>query len=110
MPGKRSKPDSDDDSHLTDDSEAPTPPVEDLQYGSAFEKAEQYDKYLNDPNPWHPDLHRPLFVSQVIGFRWMADRHSVVVADKVGLGKVRSPSDELELIHRHMRLRTFCYG
>ena len=87
--------------------------MEDLQYGSAFEKAEQYDKYLNDPNPWHPDLVKPLFASQVIGFRWMTDRHSVgggIVADKVGLGKVRSTSDELELIHRHMRLRIFCYG
>ena len=80
--------------------DAPPLPSEDHQYGSAFEKAEQYDKHLDDPNAWHPDLRRPLFTSQVIGFRWMADRHlegGGIVAEKVGIGKVGSPSHMLWL-------------
>jgi len=104
---------SDNSDGISDDEDAPPPPSEDLQYRSAFEKAEQYDKHLDDPNPWHPDLRRPLFSSQVIGFRWMADRHSkggIIVADKVGIGKVRSPSHVLWLIHRHMLKSIFCFG
>jgi len=72
-------------------------PIDDDKYflGTAFEKVDQFDHYLDDPNPWHPDLKRPLFNSQVIGFRWMASRHSKgggLVGDKVGCGKVISPS------------------
>lgn len=59
--------------------------------GELFEKAIQYDAWLDKPNPWHPDLKRELFPAQIIGYRWMTDRHPVgggLVADKVGTGKV----------------------
>jgi SNF2-related domain len=60
--------------------------------GTAFEKLDLYDKYLDDPNPWHPDLRRSLFPCQVIGLHWMQDRHALgggLIADKVGTGKVQ---------------------
>jgi SNF2 family DNA or RNA helicase len=63
----------------------------DLNTSHVFDKSKEYDKWLNKPNPWHPDLHRRLFPSQVIGFRWMCDRHlegGGLVADVVGCGKV----------------------
>jgi hypothetical protein len=62
-----------------------------LEYGTAFEKIEDYDRYLDEPNPWHPHLKRELFPAQIIGFRWMADRHNkggAIIGDKVGCGKV----------------------
>ena len=62
----------------------------DFSYGTAFEKLE-YESYIDKPNPWHADLRKPLFPAQVIGFRWMFERHGKgggVVADKVGIGKV----------------------
>src|SRR5271163_1293799 len=58
---------------------------DDIVTGAAFEKAEEYDHYLDDPNPWHEELRIPLFPAQIIGFRWMMDRHFVgggLVADK----------------------------
>ena len=64
-------------------------------YGTAFEKVEEFDHHLDDLNPWHPDLNKPLFPSQIIGFRWMASRHAKgrgLIRDKVGCGKVLSPS------------------
>jgi SNF2 family DNA or RNA helicase len=69
---------------------------EELEYGTAFEKVEEYDHYIGTiekpvSNPWHPDLKKKLFPSQIIGFRWMADRHAKgggIVGDKVGCGKV----------------------
>lgn len=64
-----------------------------LSYGTAFEKLE-YEPCIDETNPWHPDLRRPLFPSQVIGDRWMRDRHlkhGGLVQDRVGLGKVYSP-------------------
>ena len=75
----------------------PTPKVdEELEFGTAFEKIEEYDHFLDHMNPWHPDLLKKLFSSQVVGFRWMCDRHPKgggIVADVVGCGKVRiSPS------------------
>ena len=63
----------------------------DIVFGSEFEKLDVYEKFLDDPNPWHPDLRRELFPSQVIGYHWMLDRHNLgggLVADKVGCGKV----------------------
>lgn len=71
----------------------PPNPIDDDKYffGTAFEKADEFDNHLDDPNPWHPDLKRPLFDSQIIGFRWMASRHSKgggLIGDKVGCGKV----------------------
>jgi hypothetical protein len=66
-----------------------------------FEHSE-YERHLDGEsdgaatNPWHPDLVRPLFPSQLIGFRWMLDRHGEgggIVADKVGCGKVRTQSN-----------------
>ena len=64
---------------------------ESFVYGTAFEKVDEYDGYLDEKNPWHPDLAKPLFDSQIIGFRWMADRHRMgggLICDKVGCGKV----------------------
>jgi SNF2 family DNA or RNA helicase len=64
----------------------------DLTTSHVFDKSKEYDKWLDEPNPWHPDLHRRLFPSQVIGFRWMCDRHlqgGGLVADVVGCGKVQ---------------------
>lgn len=86
----------DDESGISDDDPQDDVPKldEDIEYGSAYEKTEEYDRYLNDPNPWHEDLSRPLFPSQVISFRWMCDRHlkgGGIVADKVGTGKVKPP-------------------
>jgi len=64
---------------------------EELASGSAFEKVDKYGRHLDDPNPWHPHLRKPLFPSQIICFRWMIDRHKEgggIVGDKVGVGKV----------------------
>jgi hypothetical protein len=84
----------------------------DFSYGTAFEKLE-YESYIDKPNPWHADLRKPLFPAQVIGFRWMFERHGKgggVVADKVGIGKVSIsasvPAALLswqKLIARHIR-------
>ena len=70
-------------------------PIDDDKYffGTEFEKVDEFDSHLDEPNPWHPDLKRPLFDSQIIGFRWMASRHSKgggLIGDKVGCGKVTS--------------------
>jgi hypothetical protein len=56
----------------------PLNPTDDHKYffGTAFEKADEFDNHLDDPNPWHPDLKRPLFDSEIIGFGWMTIRHS----------------------------------
>jgi SNF2 family DNA or RNA helicase len=75
--------------------DTPEPAEDDFGRGDAFEKLDLYDKYLDDPNPWHPDLGEPLFDAQIVGFRWMIDRHKVgggLVADKVGVGKVSTPT------------------
>ena len=58
---------------------------------TAFEKLQDYGKFLSEENPWHPSLQRKLFPSQIIGYHWMLDRHKAgggLVADKVGCGKV----------------------
>ena len=63
-------------------------------FGSVFEKVEEYDHHLDEPNPWHPDLAKALFHSQIIGFRWMTGRHSKgggLIGDKVGCGKILFP-------------------
>jgi SNF2 family DNA or RNA helicase len=60
-------------------------------FGSVFEKVEEFDQHLDEPNPWHPHLAKPLFPSQIIGFRWMLNRHAKgggLIGDKVGCGKV----------------------
>ena len=82
-------PDSGDDDLLEDN-----PLTESFEFGSAFEKVAEFEKYLDDPNPWDPDFAVKLFPCQIIGFRWMCSRHSKgggLVADKVGLGKVHKP-------------------
>jgi hypothetical protein len=64
---------------------------EQFLFGTEMEKKEEYDHYLDDPNPWHNDLKKKLFPAQIIGFRWMADRHfkgGGIVGDCVGCGKV----------------------
>ena len=64
-------------------------------FGTEFEKVGEYDHYLDEKNPWHEDLVKPLFDAQIIGFRWMADQHEKgggLVGDKVGCGKVLPPS------------------
>ena len=66
-----------------------------IMFGSGFDKAEDYDRYLDERNPWHDDLQKPLRPSQIIGFHWMRDRHKHgggLVADKVWTGKVHIPS------------------
>ena len=71
-------------------------PIDDDKYffGTAFEKGDEFDSHLDDPNPWHPDSKRPLFNDfRIVGFRWMASRHSKgrgLIGDKVGCGKVTS--------------------
>lgn len=84
------------------ETEPPRPANDDkFFFGTAFEKVEEFDHHLDDPNPWHPDLNRPLFPSQIIGFRWMASRHARgggLVGDKVGCGKVLSQSLRVNLI------------
>jgi len=63
----------------------------DLDYGTVFEKVEEYVHFLKDGNPWHPDIKRDLYPTQIIGFHWMMDHHRVgggLIADKVGTGKV----------------------
>jgi hypothetical protein len=95
-----------------DEDDRKEPPLEeDIEYGSAFSKADEYDKYLDEIIPWHSDLRRPLFPSRIISFRWMTDRHGKgggIVAVKVGIGKVRSPV--LELIHRRTQRSITSYG
>jgi hypothetical protein len=69
-------------------------------FGSVFEKVEEFDRHLDDPNPFHPDLVKPLFPSQIIGFRWMLSRHGRgggLIGDKVGCGKVLSQARRLIL-------------
>ena len=71
----------------------PLNPIDDDKYffGTTFEKTDEFDHHIDEPNPWHSDLKRPLFDSQIIRFRWMASRHSKgggLVGDKVGCGKV----------------------
>ena len=78
-----------DDTSKTDS--RPAPDEDKFFFGTAFEKVEEFDHHLNDLNPWHPDLNKPLFPSQIIGFRWMASRHAKgggLIGDKVGCGKV----------------------
>ena len=63
--------------------------------GTPFEKLDLYYSKLKVKNPWHPHFAIKLTPGQVIGFYWMAGRFEDgggVVADKVGLGKVCSPS------------------
>ena len=51
-----------DDEHIifiSDDDEPTEPqpegdPNEDIEYGSAFEKVEEYIHFLDEPNPWYP--------------------------------------------------------
>lgn len=65
-----------------------------IMFGRGFDKAQEYDHYLDEPNPWHEDLKKPLRTSQIIGFRWMLDRHvhgCGLVANIVGIGKVHTP-------------------
>ena len=45
-------------------------------FGTMFEKVEEFDHHLDEPNSWHMDLEKPPFPSQIIGFRWMASRHA----------------------------------
>jgi hypothetical protein len=69
-------------------------------FGTVFEKVEDFDHHIDDRNPWHPDLIKHLFPSQIIGFRWMLSRHSKgggLIGDKVGGGKVLSQC-QLQLI------------
>ena len=79
-----------------DDADSPEAVDDDkFFFGTAFEKVEEFDGHLDDSNPWHPDLDKPLFPSQIIGFQWMASRHEKgggLVGDKVGCGKVISRS------------------
>jgi hypothetical protein len=87
----------------------------DLNMSHVFDKSTEYDHWLDDPNPWNTDLHRRLFPSQVIGFRWMCDRHNQgggLVADVVGCGKVRLPLtfQELALSYRHTKQQIFFSG
>jgi len=87
----------------------------DLNTFHVFDKAIEYDHWLGEPNPWHADLHRRLFPSQVIGFRWMCDRHNQgggLVADVVGCGKVWLPLtfQELALNYRHTKQQIFFSG
>jgi SNF2 family DNA or RNA helicase len=81
-----------DEGESDDDAESTQVPQEDkFFFGSIFEKVEEFDQCLDEPNPWHPDLSKPLFPSQIIGFRWMLSRHNKgggLVGDKVGCGKV----------------------
>ena len=93
-----SKPTNDGDTNevppVDDESQEEDRGGDDIVTGAAFEKAEQYDHFLDDANPWHEELRTPLFHAQIIGFRWMLDRHYVgggLVADKVGVGKVFTP-------------------
>ena len=65
-----------------------------IMFGRGFDKTQEYDHYLDGINPWHDNLEKPLRPSQIIGFRWMLDRHAHgggLVADKVGTGKVTIP-------------------
>jgi len=65
-----------------------------IMFGAGFDKSKEYDLYLDESNPWHSHLRKPLRPSQIIGFRWMLDRHrhgGGLIADKVGTGKVDIP-------------------
>ena len=63
----------DEDNIIVDDEELSPergdPDEEELTFGSAFEKLDEYDHHLDSPNPWHTDLQKPLFASQIICFR-----------------------------------------
>ena len=75
-----------------------------VMFGNEFEKADEYDSYLNEPNPWSDSLQKPLRPSQVIGFHWMLDRHKYgggLIADKVGTGKVC----DLLFVANHRRIK-----
>lgn len=90
--------DEDDDTSQTDS--RCIPDEDKFFFGTAFEKVEEFDHHLDDPNPWHPDLNKSLFPSQIIGFRWMASRHAKgggLIGDKVGCGKVLSQSLRINL-------------
>lgn len=58
---------SSDESHISEDDEPGNEgkeeegEKEELAFGSAF--VEQYENHLDEPNPWHPDLRKPLFPS-----------------------------------------------
>jgi len=82
-------------------------------FGTAFEKVEEFDHYLDQPNPWHPDLSKPLFDSQIIGFRWMVSRHPKgggLIGDKVGCGKAFSMSSFISSNHRPTKPSTLFFG
>ena len=89
---------------------------EEIEYGTEFEKVEDYDHFLGSPshpapNPWHPDLKKKLFSAQIIGFHWMSDRHfkgGAIIGDKVGCRKVYGLPDVLT--HRLCRPFPFSYG
>ena len=57
-------PDSGDDDLLEDN-----PRTESFEFGSAFEKVAEFEKYLDGPNPWDPDFAVKLFLCQIISFR-----------------------------------------
>lgn len=86
---------SDDEDIALEPIEPPNPIYDDKYFfGTAFEKVDEFDNCFDDPNPWHPDLKRPLFDSQIIRFQWMASRHSQgggLIEAKVGCGKATSP-------------------
>jgi SNF2 family DNA or RNA helicase len=87
------------DEESEDETQAAATAVEEDKFffGSVFEKVEEFDQHLDDPNPWHPHLARPLFPAQIIGFRWMASRHAKgggLIGDKVGCGKVLPLEDD----------------
>ena len=47
-----------------DDTDSPEAVDDDkLFFGTAFEKVEEFDHHLDDSNPWHLDLDKPLFPS-----------------------------------------------
>lgn len=84
-------------------------PADDLMVGNLFEKTDEYEKFLDGPNPPSTALRRPLRASQVIGSRWMLDRHTKgggLVKDKVGTGKVRDYC--VQPYDRHIKPYAFC--
>ena len=82
----------DDHGAVSDDEETePIPDEDKFFFGMAFEKVDEFDYHHDEPNPWHEDLNKPLFPPQIIGFHWMAHRHSKgggLVGDKIGWEKV----------------------
>ena len=43
---------------------------ESFVYGTACEKVDEYDGYLDEQNPWHPDLAKPLLVRSLDFIGW----------------------------------------